>query len=377
VRRLCNLVVDLDARFDVDAVLVQTQLDSKGVHIASPAAACERTLAWIDEEFGGTWSSEAHLGSNVLAFRGDAPVGFATFDPKGLRFRWLAGAARERDVGVFGPFGVARCERGSGLGAGLLRLALARLRERGFGRALIAAVGSDRLIRYYAETVGAQVFERFDVDAWARPRPRAVVLVSGQGTNLQTVLDAARTGALPIDVAAVISNNTEAYANERARSAAVPLVVLPWNRKDEPRHHYDERLREAVEAQRPDVVLLLGWMHLLPEAFVRSFASLLNLHPAFLPLDPERDDVVMPDGRRIEAFRGPHAVRDALAAGSSWVGATVHAVTPETDRGPVLARKPLRVTPGEEEAGVMERLHAVEHELVGAAVMRWLYERVG
>ena len=68
-------------------------------------------------------------------------------------------------------------------------------------------------------------------------------------------------------------------------------------------------------------------------------------------------------------------MRDALARGSSWIGATVHRVTPATDRGPVLARKPLRVAPAEEEAALMERLHSEEHKLVNAAVIRWLFER--
>ncbi|MBV8148446.1 MAG: GNAT family N-acetyltransferase, partial [Candidatus Eremiobacteraeota bacterium] len=309
------------------------------------------------------------------ALHADAPIGFATFDPKGLRFAWLRGAARERDVGVFGPFGVAHSARGSGLGAALLRLALANLRERGFARALIAAVGSEELIRYYRETVGARVLERFDVNAWAVPPPRAVVMVSGNGTNLQAVLDGARAGVLPIDVAAVVSNNSRAYANERARRAGTPLIVLPWNRKEEARDAYDDRLMEAMSELRPDLVLLLGWMHLLPERFVRTFPSLLNLHPAFLPLDPERDDVVMPDGTRTGAFRGPHAVAAALAAGSAWVGATVHAVTPSTDRGPVMARKPMRVASQEREGEVIERLHRLERDLVAVAVTRWLYER--
>jgi phosphoribosylglycinamide formyltransferase 1 len=373
VRQLSNLVVDLDAEFDLSS----THARGDAVRIVSPARADERTLAWIDDEFGGTWSSEANLGSNVLGFRGDAPVGFATFDPKGLRFGWLRGAAREPGVGVFGPFGVARSERGSGLGTTILRLALALLRDRGFARALIAAVGNERLIRYYRDTVGARVLERFDADAWARPRPRVVVMVSGSGTNLQAVLDGAEAGALPIDVVAVVSNNARAYANERARRAGVPLTVLPWRRTDELRQAYDERLLAEVVARQPDLVLLLGWMHLLPEAFVRTFPSLLNLHPAYLPLDPQRDDVVMPDGTRMTAFRGPHAVADALATESAWVGATVHAVTPLTDRGPVLARKPMRVAPEEHEGDVMERLHQLEHDLVVTAVMRWLYERVG
>ena len=200
-------------------------------------------------------------------------------------------------------------------------------------------------------------------------------MASGNGTNLQAVLDRLRAGELPLELAGIVVNNPKAYAIERARVAGAALTVLPWKRGEEPRAAYDERLLKAVTAMRPDMVLLLGWMHLLDDAFVRAFPNLLNLHPAFLPLDPQRDDVVLPDGLRIAAFRGARAVRDALAAGSRWVGATVHAVTPATDRGPVLVRKPLRVETGEDEAQVMARLHPLEHQLVASAIMRRLYER--
>jgi len=134
-------------------------------------------------------------------------------------------------------------------------------------------------------------------------------------------------------------------------------------------------LLEVVCREAPDLVLLLGWMHLLSDAFVAAFPEMLNLHPAFLPLDPGRDDVGLPDGTRIPAFRGPRAVHDALAGESRWAGATVHRVTSATDRGPVLARMPLPIEPQEEEAHLMERIHALERDLVKIAVLRWLFER--
>ncbi|MGA8384939.1 MAG: formyltransferase family protein, partial [Candidatus Cybelea sp.] len=232
------------------------------------------------------------------------------------------------------------------------------------------------LVRYYADSVGAIVAEEFDRAALLAPQPRAVVMASGNGSNFQAVADAARDGSLPIEIVALVSNEARAYAIERARAAGVAGVhVVEWRRKEEMRAQYDARLLEAVRFERPDLVVLLGWMHLLSDAFVAAFPEMLNLHPAFLPLDPSCDDVGLPDGTRIAAFRGPRAVHDALAAGSRWVGATVHRVTPATDRGPVLARKPLRVEAEEEEASVMERLHAVEHRLVKAAITRWLFER--
>jgi len=374
---LCNLVVDLDERFTFAPESMRGMTDSiPGVAIAPSVAADDAALAWIDQEFGGSWSSEAHAGTNVVAFREGRAVGFATFDPQGLRFRWLQGIARERDVGIFGPFGVAPAERRLGLGRTLLRLALAELRERGYARALVAAVGDAELIRYYADVAGARVAERFERATLVAPRPRTLVMASGSGSNFHAVLGGVGTGDLPIDVVGLITNNPHARAIERARRAGIDsIAILRWDRKTEPRRVYDARLLEAVSALQPDLVLLLGWMHLLDEAFVRTFPNLINVHPAFLPLDPERDDVGLPDGSRIAAFRGPFAVRDALAANSGWVGATVHLVTPATDRGPVLARKPLRVEGEEDEAQVMERLHPVEHRLVATGIQRWLYER--
>jgi phosphoribosylglycinamide formyltransferase 1 len=368
VSTLFNLVVGLDERFAAEP--------QPGIDIGAAEPADERTLAWIDDVFGGSWSSEARLGSSIVARRAGSPVGFATFDLKGLQFAWLEGFAREPGVGIFGPFGVAPDERKSGLGTRLLRLALNALRERGYARALVPAIGDERLVRYYADAVGARVVERFERAALYRPARRALVMASGNGSNFQAVLDSSRDGELPIEIVALLSGNPRAYAVERARMAGVDSIhVCAWNREDETREAYNARLIEAARSERPDLVLLLGWMHLLADSFVRAFPELLNLHPAFLPLDPERDDVVMPDGTRMPAFRGPRAVHDALAASSKWVGATLHRVTSATDRGPVLARKPLRVTPGEDEEHLMERVHEIERGVVRVGITRWVYER--
>jgi phosphoribosylglycinamide formyltransferase-1 len=361
VQTLCNLIVDLST-ISGDAPAIQVEV------------ADDRTLAWIDDAFSSTWGSEAAAGVNIVARREDAPIGFATLDARGLKYRWLSGLARERDVGLFGPFGVVGEERKTGLSVFILRQALQALRERGYTRALIPAVSGEGLVRYYADSVGAIVAEEFDRAALLAPQPRAVVMASGNGSNFQALADASRGGSLPIEIVALVSNDARAYAIERAREAGVGVRVVEWRRKEEMRAQYDARLLEAVRFERPDLVVLLGWMHLLSDAFLAAFPEMLNLHPAFLPLDPSCDDVGLPDGTRIAAFRGPRAVHDALAAGSRWIGATVHRVTPATDRGPVLARKPLRVATEEEEASVMERLHAVEHPLVKAAITRWLFE---
>lgn len=365
---LLNLVVELDRNFSAETL--------PGIEIEGPADADERTLAWIDAVFGGSWSSEAQAGSTIVARRKGDPIAFVSFDPVGLRFAWLEGLARERATGIFGPFGVAPAERRRGLGGVLLRRALNALRDRGFARALIPAVTTDRLARYYADGAGARVVERFQPQTLYRPRRRALVMASGNGSNFQAVLDASRSGALPIEVVGLICNDARAYALERARNAGLKLVrVVAWNRGEEDRAAYDARLLEAARATEPDLVLLLGWMHLLGDSFVGTFGELLNLHPAFLPLDPRRDEVVLPDGTRSRAFRGPRAIHDALVASSAWVGATLHRVTAATDRGPVLARRPLRVEPGEDEADLMGRVHELERGVVRAGLMRWLFER--
>ncbi len=363
---LCNLVVELGEPFATDS--------PAGVEIGDAGIADERTLAWIDDTFGGFWSSEARAGRNVIARRGDAPVGFATIDPKGLNFAWFEGIARDPSVGTLGPLGVAPAERKSGLGTALLRLALNALRDRGYVRVLIPAVGEE-LVRYYTDAIGAHVAQRFDRDSLYRPARRTLVLASGNGGNFQALVEAAREGTLPLDLVALFSNDLHAYALVRARDAGVPSHLVGWNRGEETREAYDGRLLEDAAAERPDLVLLLGWMHLLSDAFVAAFPEMLNLHPAFLPLDQDRDEVAMPDGSTIPAFRGSRSVRDALAVSSKWVGATLHRVTSATDRGPVMARRPLRVEPREEEPHLMQRVHALEREVVRAGVTRWLYER--
>ncbi len=370
-----NLVVDLDDRYGPQRVAEERRrLDALGVTLAVHHGASDPILAWIDDAFGGTWSSEANVGANVVAMRNGTPVGFATIDPQGLRFAWLRGAAAEEGSGVFGPFGVVKEERGTALGPAILGIALAELQARGYTRAVIGAVGAPALRSYYQRHTGAFVAEEFDPMQFIGRKPRTVILASGSGTNAQSVIDDVRAG-LPLDLTAVVSNRDNAFVLERARLAGIATDTIVWDRAQRSRKDYDDELLARVSAFEPELLLLLGWMHVLDARFVSAFPELLNIHPAFLPLDSSRDIVGLPDASEMPAFRGARAVRDALNAGSHWVGATMHGVTLETDRGPVYARRPLRVSKGEDESAVLERLHPVEHEVVRAAVRRWLYER--
>jgi len=374
---MVNLVVELqDDKFGEDALArALASIERAGFCVERTSPGSDAFLAWLDDEFGGTWSSEAFAGSSVVARQGDRFAGFATYDPRALSFSWLRGLGAQPGVGIFGPFGVARSLRGGPIGPHLLIAALASLRQRGYARALIPAVGHEKLIEYYRRHSGADIAETFDKSGWQQRSYRTVVLASGSGTNFQSVIDGVAAKTLPLQIAALISNKSDAFALERARSGGTPAIAFPWDRKAQSRQEYDAALLDLVRREAPDLVLLLGWMHLLPDAFVAAFPHTINIHPAFLPLDQQQDRVGFPDGTVTPAFRGPHAVDDALASGSRWVGASSHRVTLQTDRGPVLVRKPLPVRDGESNAEIMARLHPLEHRVLAGGIMRWVYER--
>jgi phosphoribosylglycinamide formyltransferase-1 len=374
---MVNLLVDLrSGQFDGEALARALRgIESAGFSVERAAPGSDAYLAWIDEQFGGTWSSEAFAGKNVVAKRGDRLAGFATYDPRGLRFSWLRGLGAEEGVGVFGPFGVVPEFRKSGIGPHLLVAALASLREAGYAKALIPAVGHEKLVDYYINYSGGAVAERFRKAQWRERRHRTVVLASGKGTNFQSVIDGVAAGALPLDLAMLVSNKSSAYALERARNAGIPAVALTWDRKAQSREQYDHALFELVQREQPDLLLLLGWMHVLSDRFVAQFPEMINIHPAFLPLDQEKDEVTFPDGSVTPAFRGARAVQDALTWGSRWVGASSHMVTLEADRGPLLVRKPLAISATDTVDTIMERLHPLEHRMLAGGIMRWVYER--
>ena len=200
------------------------------------------------------------------------------------------------------------------------------------------------------------------------------VFVSGNGTNLQAVIEAARKRVLPLDLRLVISNQPQAFALLRARSAAIPTAVYEFKRSHDDRARYAHTLADAVTRCGARLVLLLGWMHILAPEFLGRGFTVLNLHPAYLPEDPSADSVTFPDGTVTPAFRGPHALRDALHAGVPCVGASLIEITADVDRGPLLARKALPLRPHEDLESALQRLHSVEQEVVREGILRWAGE---
>jgi phosphoribosylglycinamide formyltransferase-1 len=191
---------------------------------------------------------------------------------------------------------------------------------------------------------------------------RLVVLISGNGTNLQAILDACANGTLPAQVVAVFSNKADAYGLVRAQRAGVPALFFP-KREGEPRSEYDRRLAEAVAAWQPDYIVLAGWMRLLTMEFLGRFPNrVINLHPA-LP----------------GAFPGTHAIERAYQAWQRGEidrsGVMVHLVPDEgVDSGPVLAVEEIFFQPGESLEAFEARVHEVEHRLLVEMLKRLLTE---
>ncbi len=181
---------------------------------------------------------------------------------------------------------------------------------------------------------------------------RLVVLISGNGSNLQAILDACAENRLPADVVAVISNKPQAYGLTRARNAGVPAIAFP-KADGESRRDYDSRLAALVASYNPDYIVLAGWMRLLSNNFLSHYPNrVINLHPA-LP----------------GAFPGTHAIERAYEAWQNGQtdhsGVMVHLVPDEgVDDGPVLATEKIFFQPEETLEQFEARVHAVEHHLL-------------
>jgi phosphoribosylglycinamide formyltransferase-1 len=177
------------------------------------------------------------------------------------------------------------------------------------------------------------------------------VLVSGSGTNLQAILDAARTGALAAEVSLVISNQPNVRALERAASAGVPTKVVS-HRDFEGREAFDAALVQALREAGVGYVVLAGFMRVLTPVLLDAFPwRVVNIHPALLP-----------------AFPGVHAQRQALAYGVKVAGCTVHFVDAGTDTGPIIAQAVVPVLDGDDEETLGARILREEHRLLVAAL---------
>jgi phosphoribosylglycinamide formyltransferase 1 len=190
------------------------------------------------------------------------------------------------------------------------------------------------------------------MDHRSRPCTRLVVLASGNGSNLQVVLDACAAGDLDAEVVAVVANRADAHALARASASGIPAVHIAPHQGEE-RSDYDARLADVVAGFGPDLVVLAGWMRVLTMSFLGWFPQrVINLHPA-LPGE-------LAGTRAIE-----RAWHEALAGERSHTGVMVHLVPDEgVDDGPVLAKVTVPIRPDDTLDTLTERVHRAEHQLL-------------
>jgi phosphoribosylglycinamide formyltransferase 1 len=180
---------------------------------------------------------------------------------------------------------------------------------------------------------------------------RVAVLVSGEGSNLQAVLDAAN-GRDGVEVVAVASNRAEARGLERARAAGVATGVFPAADYAD-RAERDDALAGWLEERGAELIVLAGFMEILGSDFIRRFAGrIVNVHPSLLP-----------------AFAGIRAIEQAVDHGVKVMGVTVHFVDEGVDSGPIVAQEAFDVLPYSRDiAAIEERVHEIEHRLLPRAV---------
>ncbi|MFI8416538.1 phosphoribosylglycinamide formyltransferase [Serratia sp. NPDC078593] len=185
---------------------------------------------------------------------------------------------------------------------------------------------------------------------------KIVVLISGQGSNLQALIDACQQGRVAAEINAVFSNNDRAYGLQRAAQAGIATHALDAKAFAN-RDAFDAELADAIDHYQPDLVVLAGYMRILSAAFVQRYAGrLLNIHPSLLPKYP-----------------GLHTHRQAIDNGDTEHGTSVHFVTEQLDGGPVILQAKVPIFPDDEEEDVIERVQTQEHTLY-PLVVSWFVE---
>lgn len=185
---------------------------------------------------------------------------------------------------------------------------------------------------------------------------RVVVLISGNGSNLQAIIDKLSSGTIPARIVAVISNNAEAYGLTRAANAGIPTEVIS-HADHENRDDFDKALQNIIDGYQADLVVLAGFMRILTDDFVHHYAGrMINVHPSLLP-----------------RYQGLHTHRRVLEAGDKEHGASVHFVTPELDGGPVILQAKVPVKVHDTEQTLAQRVHEIEH-VIYPQVVQWFAE---
>ena len=186
------------------------------------------------------------------------------------------------------------------------------------------------------------------------------VLISGSGSNLQSLIDHIEEGTLSAKISLVVSSRPDAFGIERAKKAGIPVLVM--NREAyADTSAANQRIADALKEAGAEYVVMAGYMRMVTAEILDAFPDrVVNLHPALLP-----------------SFKGAHAIEDAYNFGVKVTGVTVHFANADYDKGPIIAQQPVEVREGEPIEALEERIHSVEHELYPHVIQLLAEGRVG
>jgi len=186
---------------------------------------------------------------------------------------------------------------------------------------------------------------------------KAVVLISGGGSNLQAFIDQIDADELSLDIALVISNVPSAYGLKRAKKAGIETCVID-HKEFADRLSFDRAVKAQIDDVDPDVIILAGFMRILTQEFVDSYPlKIVNIHPSLLP-----------------KFTGTNTHSRAIDSHEEWHGASIHFVIPELDAGPVILQGRLKIRDEDTAESLQKRVHRIEHQLYPQAI-GWLAEK--
>ena len=188
------------------------------------------------------------------------------------------------------------------------------------------------------------------------PITSAIILISGYGTNLQTILDHTINDQLPIKIILVLSDNPKAYGIERAKKSGIPTKIINYNNFTN-KADFHQSVENNIKKLDPSLIVLAGYMRILSTEFCRHFqGKILNIHPSLLP-----------------KFKGLNTYQRVLESGDEYHGSTVHFVTAELDSGPLILQYRTSIKPDDDPERLKKRVQHGEHQIYPMAI-RWFAE---
>jgi phosphoribosylglycinamide formyltransferase-1 len=180
-----------------------------------------------------------------------------------------------------------------------------------------------------------------------------VVLISGNGSNLQAIIEQVSEGKIAANISAVFANRIDAYGLQRAKLANIPAIFIDHKSFDS-RANYDAHMRQEIDKYSPDLIILAGFMRILSSDFVQHYQGrMLNIHPSLLP-----------------KYRGLHTHQRAIDEGDTEHGASVHFVTPDLDGGPVVLQSKVPIFPDQTTEELSQRVQEQERQMY-SLVIKW------